>query len=189
MRIISGSARRVNLTAPKGLYTRPTADMAKESLFNIISAEIRGTQFLDLFCGSGAIGLEALSRGAKEAVFVENFKPAIAATLQNLEKTKLTQHAQLLEMSVEKAIDKLDISGCSFDIIFLDPPYDTNLLTQTLNHLAKTHLLCETGIIIAETDSGAYEPSQVLAPSVFELSDTRTYGRTCFLFYKWRANP
>ena len=188
MRVISGSARRVSLVTPEGLSTRPTADMAKESLFNIISAEIRGVRFLDLFCGSGAIGLEALSRGAKEAVFVENSKPAIAATLQNLEKTRLLQHAQLLEMPVEKAIDKLDTSGHLFDIIFLDPPYDTNLLIQTLNHLANTHLLCKTGIIIAETDAQIHKASPIPTPSAFELTDTRIYGRTCFLFYMWRAN-
>jgi len=185
MRVISGSARRVHLTAPKGLNTRPTADMAKESLFNIISAEIHGVRFLDLFCGSGAIGLEALSRGAREAVFVENAKPAIAATLQNIEKTKLAQYAKLLEMPAEKAINTLDASGSSFDIIFLDPPYDTNLLTQTLNHLARTSLLCETGIIIAETDSKSHEASPIPTPSVFELTGTRIYGRTCFLFFTW----
>ena len=189
MRVISGSARRVNLTAPKGLDTRPTADMAKENLFNIISAEIRGVRFLDLFCGSGAIGLEALSRGAQEAVFVENAKPAIMATLQNLEKTKLTQNAELLEMSVEKAISKLDAGGRSFDIIFLDPPYDTDLLTQTLKQLAKTKLLSETGIIIAETDSKIHATSPMPTLSALELTNTRIYGRTCFLFYMWRANP
>jgi len=178
----------VGLATPKGLNTRPTADMAKESLFNVISAEICGARFLDLFCGSGAIGLEALSRGAEAAVFVENAKPAIAAILQNLEKTKLTSHAQLLEMPVEKAISKLDASGRGFDIIFLDPPYDTDLLSQTLSQLVQTHLLSETGIIIAETDSKIYRANPIPIPSTLELTDTRIYGRTCFLFFKWRVN-
>ena len=188
MRVVAGSARRVNLVTPKGLDTRPTADMAKEGLFNILSAEIRGIRFLDLFCGSGAIGIEALSRGAKEAVFVENAKPAIAATLQNLEKTKLAEPKQLLQMPVTQAIATLDARGHNFDIIFMDPPYDTNLLTQTLNQLAQTKLLRHCGIIVAETDKEIYEASPIAIPAQFELTSTRAYGRTCFLFYRWRLN-
>jgi len=184
MRIIAGRAKGTSLIAPKGLNTRPTADMAKESLFNIISTDIRDTHFLDLFCGSGAIGLEALSRGAKEAVFVESSRPAIAATMQNVEKTKLAPFAELLQMPAAKAIDKLAARGRSFDIIFLDPPYDTNLLTQTLNHLAKTNLLSKTGILIAETDSKINAENPILTPKELELINTRIYGRTCFLFYK-----
>jgi len=188
MRVVAGSARRVNLAAPKGLNTRPTSDMAKEGLFNILSAQIRGKRFLDLFCGSGAIGIEALSRGAKEAVFVENAKPAIAATLQNFIKTKLAEPKQLLQMPVAQAIATLDASGNSFDIIFMDPPYDTSLLTQTLNQLAQTKLLSDNGIIVAETDKEIYEANPVAIPVKLELTSTRVYGRTCFLFYRWRLN-
>ncbi|MCL1787626.1 MAG: 16S rRNA (guanine(966)-N(2))-methyltransferase RsmD [Defluviitaleaceae bacterium] len=184
MRIIAGSAKRTHLVAPKGLDTRPTADMAKESLFNIIAADISGTRFLDLYCGSGAIGLEALSRGAKEAVFVDSGKPAVAATTQNLEKTRLTQRGQVLDMPVAKAISMLDSSGQVFDIIFLDPPYDTGLLPQTLTQLAATNLLHPASIIIAETDAKIYEANPFATPSALELTDTRLYGRTCFLFYR-----
>jgi len=183
MRIIAGTARRTNLIAPKGLNTRPTSDMAKEGLFNILSAKIRAARFLDLFCGSGAIGIEALSRGAKEAVFVENTKAAIAATSQNIEKAKL-QSAQILEMSVEKAIGKLATNGRMFDVIFMDPPYDTKLITQTLFQLAEANLLAEMGIIVAETDSAAYKEVPIAIPSMLQLTDTRIYGRTCFLFYQ-----
>ena len=175
MRIIAGTARRTALAAPKGLDTRPTSDMAKEGLFNILTGDIRDTRFLDLFSGSGAVGLEALSRGAKEAVFVENAAPAIAALMQNMEKTRLT--GEVLKMSVAKAIDALH--GRQFDIIFMDPPYDTNLLTRTLDKLANANILAESGIIVAETDS---KPPAV--PDVFEVTDTRTYGRCCFMFIK-----
>ena len=184
MRVVAGSARRTNLVAPKGLDTRPTGDMAKENLFNILSETIRGTRFLDLFCGSGAIGLEALSRGAKEAIFVEHAKPAIAATMQNLQKTGLTANAQILEMPVAKAIEKLATSGHKFDIIFMDPPYDTSLLVETLAQLDTCNILAEMGMIVAETDSGLYEQAQIIIPPPLELIDTRFYGRTCFLFFR-----
>jgi len=179
LRIIAGSARRTNLAAPKGTSTRPTADMAKESLFNIIAGEVPGSRFLDLFCGSGAIGLEALSRHAKEAVLVDNAKAAIDAVRHNIAKTKLP--AQLLEMSAASAIEKLATQGRVFDIIFIDPPYETSLLAETMGKLAKANLLAPGGMIIAETDS---KMAISAIPVEFELTDTRIYGRTCFLFYQ-----
>ena len=177
MRIIAGIAKRTVLAAPKGLDTRPTSDMAKESLFNILSGEIHGARFLDLFCGSGAIGLEAISRGAKEAVFVENAAHAISALLQNLEKTKLADYAEVLRMPVAKALDSLSASGRQFDIIFLDPPYDTTLLQETIDKLADTNILAKHGVIIAETDSKLHA-----MPLRLEVTDTRIYGRSCFMF-------
>ena len=180
MRIIAGTARRTALVAPKGLDTRPTSDMARESLFNILSALVRGARFLDLFSGSGAVGLEALSRGAKEAVFVENAGPAIAALMQNLEKTKLAPAAEVLKIPAEKAIDNLSTNGRQFDIIFLDPPYDTNLLSLTLAKLAGANILAKDGIIVAETDSKLSDSLKM--PEMLELTDTRIYGRSCFMF-------
>jgi len=158
--------------------------MAKEGLFNMISSNIHGASFLDLFCGSGAIGLEALSRGAKEAVFVESAKPAIESTRYNIEKTRLSDSAKLMEMPVTKAIEKLESGKYCFDIIFLDPPYDTDLLTQTLNILTATNLLAPDGIIIAETDSKLSQEIAKNIPDKLKLTETRTYGRTCFLFYQ-----
>ena len=181
MRVVAGVAGRTKLVAPKGMDTRPTSDMAKENLFNILAPHVRGARFLDLFCGSGAIGIEALSRGADEAVFVENAKPAIDATQQNLEKTKLK--ADVLAFPVQRAIDLLESEKRCFDIIFLDPPYETDLLIQTLKHLSKTHLLAANGLLIAETDSNFGDIVGV--PREFALVDKRNYGRTCFLFYRW----
>ena len=175
MRVIAGSARRTALVAPQGTNTRPTADRAKESLFNIIAPRIKGARFLDIFCGSRAIGIEALSRGAKEAVFIENASPALKAVKENLTKTKL-QNAEIIEASVEKAISLL--SGRQFDIIFLDPPYDSKLLVQTMQEISRTNLLAENGVIIAET-----ERSTELEFPGFLLTSTRVYGRTNFLFF------
>jgi 16S rRNA (guanine966-N2)-methyltransferase len=160
------------------LDTRPTSDRAKENLFNILAPEIRGSRFLDIFCGSGAIGIEALSRGAKEAVFVENSPPALKAVKQNLEKTKLQQNAEILELSVEQAITRLSTKSRQFDIIFLDPPYDSPLLAQTLEQLRQSNLLAENGQIVAETDTRS--PFDVFVKSG---STHRIYGRTMFLFF------
>jgi len=183
LRIVAGTARRINLVSPKGLNTRPTSDIAKEGLFNILSTVIQGSRFLDLFCGSGAIGLEALSRGAKQAILVESSRHAIEATLQNIEKTRLA--AQLMEMPVITAINKLSANNQIFDIIFLDPPYDTNILTEALQILSTTNLLAKNGTIIAETD--IMHKETISLPDVFQLIDSRNYGRTCFLFFNWKA--
>jgi len=178
MRIIAGTARRTTLAAPQGLNTRPTSDMAKEGLFNIISAEINGARFLDLFCGSGAVGLEALSRGAKEAVFVDSHRAAIQATKENVQKTHLHEKAEIMHCTVAQAIGKLSATGRVFDIIFLDPPYETSLVAETLQLLYSGNLLAQSGMIIAETDS-QFLPVN----SPFPLYNTREYGRSTFLFY------
>ena len=183
MRVIAGTAKRTNLTAPAGLNTRPTSDRAKENLFNIISAEVRGARFLDLFCGSGAIGIEALSRGAAQAVFVDNAPPALAAVRENLAKTRLFHVAEILEMSAENSIQKLAKSSRQFDIIYLDPPYDSELLARTSGLLCDGGLLSADGMIIAETDSKPEGGIIPLFPGL-TMTDTREYGRTKFLFFR-----
>jgi len=185
MRIVAGLAKRVNLVAPQGTHTRPTSDMAKESLFNIISANVRGARVLDLFCGSGAIGLEALSRGAAHAVFVDNAQPAINATLQNIEKTRLAHLAELVKLPAAQAISKLSATGRAFDIIFMDPPYETELLKEMLCLIAKANILAKDGMIIAETDTKLNVANPVDLPAELCLTDTRVYGRACFLFYEY----
>jgi len=171
LRVIAGKAKRTLLVAPEGLNTRPTADRAKEGLFNILAPRVRGARFLDMFCGSGAIGIEALSRGAAEAVFVENSPAAISALRKNLAKTRLSD-AEIFELPVETAVSRFSTNGRKFDIIFLDPPYGFDFLPVSE---ART-LLAEGGIIIVETDSSF--PAGDLTPH-----DVRLYGRTKFLFF------
>jgi len=183
MRVIAGVARRILLAAPRGLSTRPTSDRAKEGLFNMLANRLPGARFLDLFCGSGAMGIEALSRGAHEAVFVDNAKSALDAVQENLTKTRLTDNAHVLGKSVQKAIEQLAQVNRQFDMIFLDPPYDLNgtrHMVQTLESLAASSLLADGGVIVAETDAK-------IAPDAvppFVCAGTRSYGRTCFLFYE-----
>ncbi|MCL2527022.1 MAG: 16S rRNA (guanine(966)-N(2))-methyltransferase RsmD [Defluviitaleaceae bacterium] len=180
MRVIAGKARRTALAAPKGQATRPTADRVKENLFNIISHYVPGARFLDLFCGSGAIGVEALSRGAETAVFVDISKDAILATNSNIARTRLEKQSKVLQMCVIQAITKLKFDGNCFDIIFMDPPYNSTLFPQVAKALETASLLSDEGILIAEI--GADEPLPDVSP--FVLEDNRTYGNTQLLLYK-----
>ena len=178
MRVIAGSARRTVLAAPTGQSTRPTADRIKENLFNIISPCIPGARFLDLFCGSGAIGIEALSRGTSEAVFVDASSEAVTVTKANLARARLT--GRVIHMCGIAAISQLEHEGSSFDIIFLDPPYGMGLLGQTLDALGRSRILSPEGILIAECHVDEPEPPA----EPFILQDIREYGSTRMLFYK-----
>ena len=180
MRVISGVARRIHLTAPKGINTRPTSDRAKEGLFNIIASRLVGSSFLDLFCGSGAIGIEALSRGAGSAAFVDHSPKAVSALLLNLEKTDLKQQAWYLCTKVDKAIEKFSKENLRYDIIFMDPPFGSSLVTDVLAQIACTGILAEGGIIVVETDLKVIDN----IPSSLYLYDVRVYGVTNFLFYE-----
>lgn len=155
LRIISGSKRGMNLQTPDGLGTRPTSDRIKETLFNMISFDIPDCRFLDLFSGSGQMGIEALSRGASEAVFVEKDKSAISCIENNLSKAKFTDEATLYKEDVFSALNKLNGSE-KFDFVFMDPPYNKLIEKQVLESLAnKSYISSETTIIVEaslETD-------------------------------------
>ncbi len=155
LRIISGSKRGMNLQTPDGLGTRPTSDRIKETLFNMISFDIPDCRFLDLFSGSGQMGIEALSRGASEAVFVEKDKSAISCIENNLSKAKFTDEATLYKEDVFSALNKLNGSE-EFDFVFMDPPYNKLIEKQVLESLAnKSYISSETTIIVEaslETD-------------------------------------
>lgn len=150
MRVISGSARGLKLKSPEGLSTRPTADRIKESLFNIIAPYLYDCSFLDLFSGSGAIGIEALSRGAKDATFVDYDKKSIDIINQNVSSAKMIEKSTIYNLNVLDALDTLNINNKSFDIIFLDPPYDKGLLLPALKKIENTNLLKKDGFIICE---------------------------------------
>ncbi|MBE5964782.1 MAG: 16S rRNA (guanine(966)-N(2))-methyltransferase RsmD [Lachnospira sp.] len=149
MRVIAGKARRINLKAPNGMDTRPTTDRIKETLFNMINTMLYDATFLDLFSGSGAIGIEALSRGAKKAYFVENDKNALACIKDNLNSTRLLDNAIVLNADVFTAINRLNENE-SFDIIFMDPPYNMDLEKKVLELLANKNFVNEETLIIIE---------------------------------------
>lgn len=149
MRVIAGKAKRIPLRTIEGLDTRPTTDRIKETLFNMISEYLADSTFLDLFSGSGAIGIEALSRGAASAVFVEQNKKAVACIRENLKVTRLEADAEILGIEVIAALKQLE-GKKTFDYIFMDPPYDQLWEKKVLEYLSESNLLSQDGLIIVE---------------------------------------
>jgi len=167
------------LSAPTGQNTRPTADRVKENLFNIIAPDLPNSRFLDLFCGSGAIGIEALSRGAAEAVFVDVSAEATRVAKNNLARVKFENQAKVLCMCARKAISQLEREGRGFDIIFLDPPYGDGILKRVIDELESSSLLVAEGIVIIECS----DKEAPVGAHNLKLYDTREYGNTRLEFY------
>ena len=149
MRVIAGSARRLQLKTVEGIGTRPTTDRIKETLFNMLQNDIEDCSFLDLFRGRGAICIEALSRGAEYAVFVENNKNAVKCIKDNLMFTKLSDKARVIENSVLSAINILN-GNRVFDVVFMDPPYNKNIEKEILEKLIKSNIIDNKSLIISE---------------------------------------
>ena len=149
MRVIAGTAKRLQLKTVESMDTRPTTDRIKETLFNMISEYLADSNFLDLFSGSGAIGIEALSRGAAHASFVEQSKKAMTCIRENLEYTKLADRADVYETDVINALSRME-GRKTFDYIFMDPPYNQLLEKKVLECLSSSELLSEDGLIIVE---------------------------------------
>lgn len=162
MRVIAGKARHLALKAPQGYDTRPTTDRIKETLFNMLQNEIYNVRFLDLFAGSGAIGIEALSRGATKAVFVEQSREACSIIKQNLEFTHLENQGEVICQNVLLALSRLRKEE-PFDVVFMDPPYNKGLELQVLNSSDFINLLSEKALVIVEasieTDCSTFEIS------------------------------
>ncbi len=175
MRVIAGKARGIALRTPEGLSTRPTADRVKEALFGSIQFDIPGSRVLDLFAGSGALGIEALSRGAAEAVFVEKEKQAAGILRANLAAVKCETHALVLETDYLAAIKGLDKQ---FDFVFMDPPYASGFYQLAIDAVLQKGLLKRGGRIIAEHDGSA----EFLGVSEIKR---KKYGKTAISFLTW----
>lgn len=150
MRIIAGKARRLPLKTPAGMETRPTSDRVKETLFNMLMPEIPGSVFVDLFAGSGQIGIEALSRGAKKAYFVENGREAFACISDNVKFAKMTEEAVLLKQDVYTAL--YDIHEREVGIIFADPPYEGGHYEKLLSVLKDKRFVTQDTLVVLESD-------------------------------------
>ena len=149
MRVISGKARGTSLFSLEGSHTRPTTDRVKEAMFSIINFYLYDALALDLFAGSGALGIEALSRGAKKCIFVENSHAAADVVRKNLEKTGLLDSSELKICDFK---DYLDFAKEGFDVILLDPPYNKKLCDEALEIIYQKNLLNDEGIIVCETE-------------------------------------
>jgi len=151
MRVIAGSARRLILKTLPGKETRPTTDQIKETVFNILNFDLPGSCFLDLYAGSGAIGIEALSRGAKRAVFVDNNPKATAIITENLKHTGFSDQSQVITSDAVSAIRRLETTFKDvFGFVFMDPPYDMGLEDLALRTLYRSVLIDDTTVIIVE---------------------------------------
>ncbi len=183
MRIISGKARGTKLYTLDGNNTRPTLDRVKESIFNIIQNEIYDSVFLDLFAGSGAIGLEAASRGASKVIMCEKSREAVNIIKKNIEKTHLSQKVKLYELDYERFL--LNSLEEKLDIIYIDPPYKTDYAIRTIKILVQKQLLKPETLIIIETDMEREIINNLEEIKEIEVKNIKKYGRaTCIFLYQ-----
>lgn len=181
MRVISGSLRGKRLVALKGDQVRPTPDRVKEALFSILNSRLgsfSGLTILDLFSGSGALAIEALSRGAIRACLVEKSTSAANTIHKNLENCHLLDRAEIIKKEVRQYIK--ECNPCFFDLVFLDPPYGLGLAEKTLKDLEQGHLLSPGATVCAETGAGEDLPEKI---GTLELFDQRSYGSVMIHFY------
>ena len=174
MRVVSGTARGCKLQPVPGMNTRPTTDRVKENVFNLIQDHVRGAEVLDLFAGTGQLGIEALSRGARSVVFVDESRAAVQLVRTNL------AHCRLQGDVVQgEALGYLRTCG-KFDLIFLDPPYDTGLLDKALANVVQFDILAEGGIIVCESRREKELPQ---LPQPYYLLTERSYGKIKLTLY------
>lgn len=178
MRVISGKVRGLKLISPPGEDTRPTLDRVKEAVFSMISPFLIDAKVLDLFSGSGALGIESLSRGALNAVFVDNSNIAIKCIRSNIEAAKFDNVSTILQKDSAAFLKE---NKNSYDIIFLDPPYLKNMYTKTLEEILKNNALSVDGIIVLEYDHTAVN---LLIPDGFTVIKEKKYGRVGVMVLK-----
>ncbi len=182
MRIVSGTFKGRRLASFKGMDIRPTSDKVREAIFNILPREFTFKKVLDLFAGTGAMGLEALSRGALDATFVDSGSEAISLIRKNMESCGA--EARVFKSSVHASLKQFARKGEKFDLIIIDPPYDSTLLSEALEAIDRDSLLEAGGVIVAETTKRAPLKADF---SGLEVFDERKYGDTAVYFLKHKA--
>lgn len=178
MRVITGKARGVQLKTPEGMLTRPTADRVKEALFSIINFDIPGSNVLDLFGGTGQLGIEALSRGANRCVFVDAREESCRLIRENLKRTKLSESGTVVRSDY---MDFLNRCAETYSIIFLDPPYAETYLENAIKRITEIDILQTDGIIVAERPIGKELP---LSFDGYQRSKDYKYGKTLLTIYR-----
>ena len=182
MRIIGGKYKRKKLLSVPGVETRPTSDRLRETLFNIVSHSVLDAVVLDLFAGTGALGIEALSRGASNAFFIERQPEAVAVIKKNIEACSFGSTAHTAKWDISRNLNCLKGKG-PFNLVFMDPPYNKDMIPVALNNLKKSQSIADQAILIAEHSvSEKIEP----LPKGFSITDQRVYGKTAvsFLVYE-----
>ncbi len=184
MRVTGGDLRSRRLPAPKGAKIRPTSDRVREAIFDILGPSWIYRTVLDLFAGTGALGIEALSRGAREAVFVEQGRGALKLLRGNLKDLRLISRARVLALAASRGIAVLAERGKTFDLIFVDPPYGKDLVGKTLQAIAEKKILSPRGVVVAE-----HSPRETIpVPIKMELVKEKRYGDTALSFFRWASS-
>lgn len=179
MRVIAGKAKGRRLATPKANAIRPVLDQVKEAIFNILF-DVTDLAILDLFAGTGAMGIEAISRGAQHCTFVDSSKEAMKLIGKNIQRCQFAAEANVLPMTVAKALHLLTAQGKQFDLIFVDPPYEKHYVNKTLRRLAQSPLLHEGTRVLVE-----HHPKELIQEMEgLTLTDQRKYGQTLVSFFK-----
>ena len=179
MRVVSGELRGMKLNTIEGDSTRPTREVVKEALFSIIMNYVEDSIFLDLFAGSGAIGIEAISRGAKEAIFIDLNPKCTKVIGENVKKGRIDDRCRIYNTDYKMALKKLN--GQKMDVIFVDPPYNKQLGVDAVLKISEYDLLADDGIIIIETDTNEDVPDEI---GRYEKYNYKRYGRNILSLYR-----
>ncbi len=180
MRVIAGSSKGKIIKAPKGFHTRPTSDRVKEALFSMIHFYVPGSIVLDLFSGTGSLGIEALSRGAETVYFVDNHPMSIKIIKDNIDSVGFLVKSVVLFCNAQKAIKKLAFLKKQIDIIFMDPPYNQDHILPCIHAVAENNILKRSGLIVVEHDQKDYLPEHI---EVFSKIKEKKYGNTIITIY------
>ncbi len=182
IRIIGGELKGRKLVTVPGRQTRPTADRVRESMFNILGDRVRGALVLDLFAGTGAMGIEALSRGAESVLFADNAKRALTALEKNVKVCSLERRAKIIKWDILKNLNIATAFQHAFNLVFIDPPYNKNMIQSTLSNLDKSQCIEKGACVAIEHSAQESIPEK---DQRFKISDQRRYGKTLvsFLFY------
>ena len=186
MRVIAGAYRGRKLRTLEGVEVRPTSDRLRETLFNILAPRIRSARFLDICAGSGAVGIEAISRGAEDAVFIESSRAACSVIEANLSTLRIDDGFRLIRRDATPALKELAQTSAQFDIVFLDPPYASELYDQVMNELSIGHLLEADSIVVVE-----HRSKHRLSSAYSNLKTYRQLkqGESALSFYEFEATP
>ena len=181
MRIIAGHCKGHRLAPLKGRQTRPTQDQVREAIFNILESEGPFLKVADLFAGTGALGMEALSRWGGSALFVDSSRRAIDALRENIRRLKMEESSRVIQRDLDRGVHFLLKAGSPFDLVFMDPPYGRGWCAPIITSLLKLPVLEETGVLVLEHDLTESVP---LAVAEWGVADQRRYGQTRVSFYK-----
>ena len=182
MRIISGNRRGKKLHTFKGRNIRPTGDRMREAIFNILSSRVKDAVVLDLFAGTGGLGLEALSRGARSALFIDNHPDALLLLKKNINACGMTRETRVIKWDIARDLNCLRGMQPEFDLVFMDPPYEKNLVEPTLVHLHASGAVQSAAHIVAEHGFNEPQPSDL---DCFNMVDQRKYGKSLVSFFKY----